>query len=359
MVPRTTCAGTSTFHGFSELVGSLDLFPAGPPEVPRAELPAVGVRERGARPRVAAGRDVARRGSRPDARARALRRLEAPAQATIRRAAADDPRSPSRPRGSSSIPRASGRRRSSPSSPSSTRSTCSTSRGRIAGRPSTSRPIRGSTGSSPRRSRGRARRPRSRRPRDRRGAGASSRAHQLGCGHPLGGRDRGAAVRAALAQHQAVEVRELLGALRHVRLLPRPRHHDVRRRAVRALRGARDRSRRSRRSSIRTGRTTSLRWATTARPWSPGRRPARCRRMAQPWAFGERHVARADSAYRVSRSGCTYIAESTQASGSASGANERAGARGSAAPVSRRRCSPWGRHRARRVVLHPRRRTPP
>ena len=48
-----------------------------------------------------------------------------------------------------------------------------------------------------------------------------------------------------------------------------------------------------------------------------------------------------NTAYRVSRSGCTFIAESTQATGSASGAIKRAGARGFAAPDSRRRCWPW------------------
>ena len=46
------------------------------------------------------------------------------------------------------------------------------------------------------------------------------------------------------------------------------------------------RSRRSHRSSTRTGRTTSLRSATTARPSSPERPRARCRRMAQPSGFG-------------------------------------------------------------------------
>ena len=117
---------------------------------------------------------------------------------------------------------------------------------------------------------------------------SSSRTRQLGRGHPFGGRDRRAAVPSALAQHQAVEVRQLLRALRHVRLLRRPRHHDVRRRSVRALRRDEGRSRRSRRCFTRTGRTTSLRSATTARPWSRELPRARCRRMAQPWAFGRR-----------------------------------------------------------------------
>ena len=205
-----------------------------------AELPAVGVRERGARSG-ACGRPGRRSPMLSAGRPRLCASSSRGACPSLPPSSRCGRSSTSiRPRGSSSIPRASGRRRSSPSWPSSTRSRCSTSRARTAGRPSTSRPIRGSTGSSPRRSRRRCSKtpisstrvpPRRSSPITNASAGTRSSIRSAEID--------GAPVPAALAQHQAVEVRQLLGALRHVRLLRGPRHHDVRRRAVRALRGAR------------------------------------------------------------------------------------------------------------------------
>ncbi len=74
--PELGLAGRWSFDGFSEHLGALDLFPGGDPGFPRLpQLPALGLRERRARPRAAPGGALARRGARPRAAARALRRL--------------------------------------------------------------------------------------------------------------------------------------------------------------------------------------------------------------------------------------------------------------------------------------------
>ena len=105
----------------------------------------------------------------------------------------------------------------------------------------------------------------------RRGARAVPRPDHLGRADPRRGRHRGAAVRAAHDQRQAVADRAGRGGPAHLRVVRRARHRHVRRRAVRARASGAGRSSTSRRSSTRTSRTTSRPPATTG---SSSPRPA-------------------------------------------------------------------------------------
>ena len=104
----------------------------GEPGMPAvARLPPLGVRERRARPRAAAGRRDARRGRRPRAGAAALRRLDAARRARLARGRA-------RASSSRSIRfRASGTRRTWTPSPRPGGCACATSRRTTSARPST------------------------------------------------------------------------------------------------------------------------------------------------------------------------------------------------------------------------------
>ena len=77
------------------------------------------------------------------------------------------------------------------------------------------------------------------RPRGRRGAAPVPRPDHLGRADPRRRRHRGAAVPAADDQRQAVADRHLEEAAAHLRVVRRARHHQLRRRAVRAGRRAR------------------------------------------------------------------------------------------------------------------------
>ena len=254
--------------------------------------------------------------------------------------------------------RASGLRRSSRSSRSSTRWTSSISRPPIAGRPSTNRPIRASTGSSPRRSREAVSRirisydPGTRRrsapaPRHASAGTRSSTRSRTSRRLPFPPRGSTSSRRGSAAS---------LGSSRRTTTALSDRHPHVRRRPVRA--GAGPRTDPVSRVALPPGRAERRRAARLRRAGavSPGlpTSPLPPMTRADRVSLGVTLQLATTSAYRVVRSGCTFIAESTQAIGSATGATTPAGASGCAAPDSRRRCSPRPRHRARRIVLHAR-----
>ena len=292
------------------------------------------------------GMSLARR-ARPDAGAGALRRLAALARAAVRASrCARSSTSIPRP-GSSSTRRASGLRTSSRSSPGWTPSMSSTSRPPTEERPSTSRPIRASTRSWPRRSR----RPCIEDPdlvrsRNRRGAARRTTTASAGMRSstpswrsrrspfpPLwlnikpsrfGSVSRRSSRRTTTALASGITMYgggqfELVRGRGQIQYLASLFHAD----------GPND--------------VAPLGYdGPAAEPGTP----------ASPLPpIGSNHglpvahdvASSRESAYRVVRSGCTFIAESTQASGSASGAIARAGASGCAVPDSRRRCSPWRR----------------
>ena len=75
--PVLDLAGKHTIASFSELLDGLEALPQPARARGLGQLPPLGIRERRARPRTAAGRQVAARGRRPRAQAGHLRRLDA------------------------------------------------------------------------------------------------------------------------------------------------------------------------------------------------------------------------------------------------------------------------------------------
>ncbi|CAA9524749.1 MAG: hypothetical protein AVDCRST_MAG30-3281, partial [uncultured Solirubrobacteraceae bacterium] len=202
-------------------------------------LPALGVRERGTRPRPAPGRARAARGAGPRAAARLLRRLLAARRAAElrpRRAPARGlPGPPLQARRHAGL----GRRPDRPprgDGGGGLRGLQGGLQGHVGRRPDGPRAL-------PPRGRGLpgrlARGPRPRRPGGVRRPRAPSRPHHLGRADPLRGRHPQPPRGAEDGQPQAVAVRLARGAARRLRLLRGTRDRGVRRRPVRARRGPR------------------------------------------------------------------------------------------------------------------------
>ena len=172
----------------------------------------------------------------------------------------------------------------------------STSRAPTRARRSTSTPIPTSTGAAPRSSpQAWLEDPDLTDPGGRRGAAPAPRPDHLGRADPRRRRHRGAAVPAADDQRQAVAHRHLEEAAAHLRVVRRARHHQLRRRPVRAGRRPRPdpvprvdlprrRGERHRARGLRLGRVPGER---------PARQPAARRTWSRRASAGARRLVRA------------------------------------------------------------------
>ena len=205
---------------------------ARPARVPR--LPALGVRVGGARPRAAAGRPVARRARSAASRGR-VRFAASPRTTRSTRWLALYPGAPLQARPDAGVD---GRARRRARGPRQRRRRRPEGRS-TAARPSTTRRTPSSTGAWPRAFPDAWIEDPALTPETDEVLAPAPRPHHLGRADPLVGRRRGAAVRAAVPERQAVALRLARAAVRVLRPLRRARHRAVRRRAVRARPGPR------------------------------------------------------------------------------------------------------------------------